>query len=124
MLIFNFITTIGQNNYYSHGSSDFIFAKCSAITGTGETKSTIQNQLLIYANPTIGKCNITIPDDFLNEKHLSLKVFDSQGKLVQQVPVEKAEGKIKLNFEAQAKGIYNALLSNGKKSYSGKILVR
>ncbi|MCX6303785.1 MAG: T9SS type A sorting domain-containing protein [Bacteroidetes bacterium] len=124
MFLFGSTTTVGQSTFSSYGSSDFIFAKCSAITGTGETKSMIQNQLLIYANPTTGKCNITIPDDFLNEKHLSLKVFDSQGKLLQQVPVEKTEGKIKLNLEARGKGIYNAILSNGKRSYSGKIVVR
>jgi hypothetical protein len=32
------------------------------------------------------------------------------------------EGKIKLNLEAEAKGVYNVTLSNGKKSYNGKIV--
>jgi len=32
------------------------------------------------------------------------------------------EGKIKLSLEAEAKGLYNAVLSNGSKTYSGKII--
>jgi hypothetical protein len=32
------------------------------------------------------------------------------------------EGKIKLNISAQARGVYNAVLSNGKKNYSGRIV--
>ena len=32
------------------------------------------------------------------------------------------ENKISINLEAEAKGIYNVTLSNGKKSYAGKII--
>jgi hypothetical protein len=118
-------TSAGGNQYQSYGYyPDLLFMKCSAITGIEGLKSTAQNQLVIYANPTTGKCNITIPDEFINEKHLTLKVFDSQGRLVQQAPMEITDGKIKLNIEAQAKGMYNAILSNGRKSYSGKIVFR
>ena len=80
------------------------------------------NQLIIYANPTTGKCNINVPDEFLNEPNLTLSIFDNSGKLIQQQKLEMIENKIKLDLDAEAKGIYTALLSNGKKSYSGKIV--
>ncbi|MCX6267090.1 MAG: T9SS type A sorting domain-containing protein [Bacteroidetes bacterium] len=124
MFLFGSTTTVGQNTFSSYGSSDFIFAKCSAITGIEEPKINLKNQLVIYANPTTGKCTITIPEELINEKYLTLQVFDSQGKLIQQAPVEKVDGKIKLNIEAQARGTYTALLANRTKSYSGKIIFR
>jgi hypothetical protein len=122
--LFNQSTLLGSTSYTSYGGTDIILAKCSAITGIEEKKSAAQNQLAIYANPNTGKCNITIPDEFVNEKHLTLQVFDSRGRLVQQASVEITDGKIMLNLEAQAKGLYNAILSNGRKSYSGKIVFR
>jgi len=122
--LFNPTTTIGSTSYSSYGGTDIILAKYSAITGIEKRKSVNQDQLSIYANPTTGKCTITIPGEFEHEKQLTLQVFDSQGRLVQQTPVEITDGKIKLNIEAQAKGMYNAILSNGKKSYSGKIIFK
>ncbi|MFZ4521480.1 MAG: T9SS type A sorting domain-containing protein [Bacteroidales bacterium] len=123
-ILFSDSTSLGPKSYTPYGNTDFLLAKCSPITGIGETKSAFQNQLSIYANPTTGKCTVTIPDEFVNEKKLTLQIFDTQGKLVQKVAVEKVDGKIKLNIEAQAKGTYTAILSDGKKSYSGKIIFR
>ena len=114
--------SIGSNTFHSRGGSDIFVAKCSAITGLEEPPKNDQNSLLIYANPNTGKCNITIPDEFKNEKNLRLQIFDNKGRLIQQSAVEIAEDKIKLNIEAQAKGMYTAILSNGKKNYSGKIV--
>ena len=121
-------TTIGDSTYRSYNSlplnTDLVFAKCDALTGIEEPGKTLQNSLSIFANPSNGKCTITIPDEFMNEKQLTLQVFDTRGRLIQQAPIEKADGKIKLNIEAQAKGSYTAILGNGKKSYTGKIIFR
>lgn len=124
--IFIFIgaASFGGNKYESYGYSDLVFAKCAALTGIEEPGKTMQNILSIYANPSNGKCTITIPDEFMNEKQLTLQIFDTQGRLIQQGPIEKSDGKIKLNIEAQAKGSYTAILGNGKKSYTGKIIFR
>ena len=119
---FEYTTQVGHNTYESYGSSDFIFAKCSAITGVSEMPREQQNRLVIYANPNTGKCTITMPEEFVNEKNLTLQIFDLNGRLIQQEPVVVTDGKIKLNIEAQAKGVYTAILTNGKKSYSGKIV--
>ena len=82
----------------------------------------VNGNLIIYANPTTGKCNITIPEEFNNEKDLTLQIFDTKGNLIQQTHVEMIDNKIKLNIESEAKGIYNVVLTNGKKNYTGKII--
>jgi hypothetical protein len=95
----------GATTLVSHGSSDVFVAKLDQITGITETKATENNQLLIYANPTTGKCNITVPDDFMNEKNLTLCIFDNSGKRIQQKTLEMNEGKIRVDLEEEAKGI-------------------
>jgi photosystem II stability/assembly factor-like uncharacterized protein len=83
--------------------------------------------LSIYPNPASDNCNLIVPDDFLYEKNLTLIIYDNSGKLIQQKTLEMNDdkmnnGKIKLNLEAEAKGVYSVTLSNGKKSYNGKIV--
>ena len=63
-----------------------------------------------------------MPDDFVNEKNLVLSIYDNTGKLIQQKTLEMDDGNIKLNLEQEAKGVYNIVLSNKKKSYNGKIV--
>ncbi len=113
--------TLGSTTYGCFGGNDIAIAKLAAITGTHEGKAA-HNQLLIYANPNQGKCNITVPDEFKNDKNLTLSIYANDGKLIQQKTLSMAGDKIKLNLEAEAKGLYNVSLSNGLKSYSGKIV--
>lgn len=113
---------IGNNTFTSNGYVDVFIAKSDIFTGIGEYDRITNNALNIYANPNQGKCNITVPDDFVNEKNLILSIYDNSGKLIQQSTIEMHDGKIKLNLQAEAKGIYSVVLSNGKKGYSGKIV--
>ena len=112
---------IGDTTFTSFGQQDIFIAKTDILSGIKQEKST-NNLLIIYANPTTGKRNITVPDDFLNEKNLTLSIFNTNGQLIQQKKLEMNDGKIKLNLEEEAKGIYNVTLSDGKKVYSGKIV--
>jgi hypothetical protein len=120
--LFNPSATLGENFFTSRGQDDILVFKIDAINGLKDEKTSDGNQLLIYANPNTGKCTITIPEEFANEKNLVLQIFDLQGKLIQQSAIEITDGKIKLDIQAQAKGMYTAVLSNGKKSYTGKIV--
>lgn len=120
--MFSNTVTIGNNTFTSLGPADIYLAKCDIITGISEAERFANNQLIIYANPNAGKCTITIPNEFQHEKNLSISIFDSYGKRIQQIPVEMNENKIKLNLQAEPKGIYTVTLSNGIKSYSGKIV--
>jgi len=65
--------TFGSNpSLSSHGQFDIFIAKSSAVIGIEEHRIIVNNQLLIYANPTTGICNVTIPDEFQKEKHITL----------------------------------------------------
>jgi hypothetical protein len=113
---------IGLNAFTSYGSDDIFVAKCSEITGIGGHNPLPSNQLLIYANPNEGKCSIILPEDFRHEQHLMLSIYNNQGKLIQQNPALIIGDKISLNISAEAKGIYTAILTDGKKNYTGKII--
>ncbi len=93
--------------------------------GTVKWVSLIKNNqgyLTFYANPNTGLCNIKIPTEFEHERSLKLFVYDQQGRLLKEASIEMEAEKIKLNLEALAKGMYTAVISNGKKKYSGKII--
>ena len=119
---FSGTTNFGSVKLVSYGSDDAFFAKHDALTSTSQPLESPQPQLLIYANPTTGKCTVTIPEEFLHEKQLTLQVFDFQGKLIEKTVLTLADGKIRLNLEAQAKGMYQVVLDNGRKSYTGKVV--
>jgi type IX secretion system substrate protein len=118
----NTITFPSNPSLTCHGSTDVYISKSSTITGNGGDNRIANNQLLIYANPNKGTCNVTIPDEFQHEKNLTLQIFDNTGKLLQLIPVQMSEDKVKINLEQEATGVYNVTLSNGKKSYNGKIV--
>ncbi len=113
---------IGSNTFTSSGPFDIYIAKHDEMTKIRELERGSNNQLIIYANPNQGKCNITVPDDFLKEKKLVLSIFDNSGKLIQEKTLEMNDEKIKLNLETEAKGIYNVSLSSKYKTYQGKII--
>ena len=114
--------TLGGITLTNLGVSDIFIAKHDAITGIDGVANKASNRLVIYANPNAGKCIITVPDDFLHEKNLTLRIFDNTGKLIQQKVLEMNNGEIKLNLEAEAKGIYNITLNSAVKSYSGQLV--
>ncbi len=112
---------IGTTTLTAVYASDVFIAKLDAITVIENVDKSMRNSLVIYANPTAGKCNITVPDDFLHEKNLTLSIYDNTGKLIQQQTLQMNDGIIKLNLEAEAKGTYSVILSNSSKAYNGKI---
>ncbi len=115
------LTRYGNNNGYT---GDIFTAKCAEITKLDDKmlSGSTKNTLTIYANPNKGICNITVPQDLLHEENLVLKIYDTNGKLIQQQPVQVDQEKVKINIEAEATGIYNVTLGNKNKVYSGKIV--
>ena len=113
---------IGTTTLTAVYASDVFIAKLDAITVIENVNKSMRNSLVIYANPNAGKCNITVPDDFLHEKNLTLSIYDNTGKLIQQQTLQMNDGIIKLNLEAEAKGTYSVILSNSSKAYNGKIV--
>jgi len=107
----------------SYGTMDMFIAKINQFTGIGELERSSNHTLKIYANPNAGKCNITIPDEFKNENKLLLSIYDIHGRIIQQKSLLINTTTINVDLEAFAKGIYSVNLSNGKKTYSGKIVL-
>jgi hypothetical protein len=108
----------GVGSITSRGNYDVFLAKYS----TKEYLKMAGNQLIIYANPTTGNCNIIIPNELKQEENLSLNIFNNIGQLIQEIPVKVNENVINFNLQIEVKGIYIATLSNGSKIYYGKIL--
>jgi len=100
----------------------FVAQHTPITVGVTEQKANNLNDLFIYANPTTGVCNISIPEELQNEEKFTLLVYDNTGKLILQQEIGMQEGRISMNLEAQAKGIYQAVLTNGKKKFSGKVV--
>ena len=79
-------------------------------------------ELRVYPNPATGTCNITIPEEFLYESSLTLSVYDMLGTLIQQTELSPDMEGFKLNIDSKAKGTYMVVLSNGGRSYKGKVV--
>lgn len=119
--------TFGKTILQEQGTSfgDIFIAQHAPISHVGVTEKqpTSHYDLLIYANPSTGICNISIPEELQHEENLTLLVFDNAGKLILQKDINMQEEKISLNLQAEAKGIYNAILTNGKQKFQGKVVV-
>ena len=118
---FQNMININGNIFNALFGNDIYLAKIDAFTGIEEAER-MNYELTIYANPSNGQCTIVIPDEFKNYKSLTLQIFDSMGRIIQQMDVDTNSDKIKMNLEASAKGIYQVILSNDKMSYHGKIV--
>jgi hypothetical protein len=120
------LTNIGDTSFTTYPGSlsgfDNYIAKFNAITGIQTISKPSTDRLFIYANPTTGLCTIEIPEEFEHVQQLTLFVYDQQGRLLKQAEIVMEEEKVKLNLEALAKGMYTAVITNGKKQYSGKII--
>jgi hypothetical protein len=116
----------GGSTYNSSGLSDGYIAKYNGFLGVPENtrfaKGNPDKLLYIYANPNNGKCNIQIPAEFKTENSLVLRVFDTTGKTIQQKTLINNGEAINIDLEAEAKGTYNASISNGKVTYNGVIV--
>ena len=89
-----------------------------------DPKSGSGDQLVLYPNPSTGTCSITIPEEFLFESSLTLSIYDNSGKLLQQIPIENGAESFNVQLEHRAAGVYPVVLSNGRKSYRGKIVFK
>ncbi len=106
----------------SMGARDMFLAKLGIITWVPPSMVQPGNGLLIYANPSNGLCTIELPDALRITEDLALSVFDSKGRLVQQVPLAFGDRGLRLDIRAQAKGVYRVELSDGEQHYSGSIV--
>jgi hypothetical protein len=88
----------------------------------GETPE--KNSFVIYPNPNNGSFMIVIPD------HLAggslLKIFSADGQLVyqQNLPATIKGENVPSSFTLQEKGLYILMLTDGKKVFTSRMIVR
>jgi hypothetical protein len=117
--------TVGDTTLPSYNGTPNVFlVKLAPFPGLGKMHQKAHNKLFIYSNPTNGICNIEIPEEFAHEPLLSLFVYDQQGRLLKQAEITMEEEQVQINLEALAKGMYTAILTNGKSQYNGKIILQ
>ena len=81
------------------------------------------DNLILFPNPATSEFIVTIPTELLNQKQLTLRLYNSRGELIHNEPVITAGGKITMNVEAYATGLYQVSLGNGKNWYTGKVVI-
>jgi len=91
-------------------------------TGVGPAFTSLQEELLIRANPNNGLCTVQLPTHLRFTNDLLLSIFDQTGRLVQRVPVTMGHAGVEVDIQAQAKGIYQVELGDGRQRYTGRIV--
>ncbi len=81
------------------------------------------DNLILFPNPATNEFVVTIPTELLNEKQLTLRLYNSRGELIHNEPVITGGGKITMNAGGYASGLYQVSLGNGKKWYAGKVVI-
>jgi hypothetical protein len=112
-----FNTSIGVRSNYG-----FYIARVSMTDLPSPTRLSSE-ELLIYANPNTGACSIRVPSDLYNAPILYLDIYNEAGKIISSNTINLQKEDIKLDIAAHANGIYPVRLSNGNKSYFGKIIL-
>ena len=92
-----------------------------AINENADNKPT--DNLFVSPNPATNEFIVTIPTELMNEKQLTFRLYNFRGELTHNETALTREGKIRMNAEGYAKGLYQVSLGNGKKRYAGKVVI-
>lgn len=117
-------TDFGSIHVGNYGDADAFWAKLDYVSGMRENKGPGGNTLYIYANPNTGVLNIDVPQEVMNERGLTLKIFDNSNRLVKQQTLDMTEDALHVVVPESKPGIYFLQLISKKKIYSGKMVVQ
>jgi len=106
------------------GGGDIFIAKHDIITdiATSKTDET-GNGLIIYANPNKGSFNVEVPSEVTNLNGAVLLVYDNQGKETANFSLDNNTTHPRFDISNAAKGMYVIKLTQGNKTYTGKLVV-
>ena len=107
----------------TNGEDDAFWAKLD-LSDFEETKGNGANNLMIYSNPNNGIFNVDVPLEAMNEKQLTLKIFDNSNRLVKQENLDMTEEAFNVEVPEYKPGIYFLQLISKKRTYTGKMIVQ
>lgn len=125
---FDSTVTLG-NTVIEHSGNmgpDIFLARFDSLSGFTNVPTAMAPEgggLVIYANPTEGRCTVELPKGIAPGSVLRLVVRDAQGQLVQEEPfIVSASGTVQLDISAQARGVYHVELLDERRRYTGKVV--
>ena len=116
--------TLGSFSLGNYGLNDFFIAKHAILNKVPELQKTAGNSLHIYANPSEGEIRIRLPEEFLHARNLTLSIFDNSGKLVSQFTIDAEGENLLLNLNRLVSGMYQVILTDGRKKFTGKMEIQ
>jgi hypothetical protein len=114
--------SIGDETYTSHGYGDIVLARTSLPTSVAP-KSSMDERLLIYANPNQGSFRIVMPEGLRYASNLMLRVYDATGRQLHQQKLDIGDERPKVDLFGVSPGFYMVTIGNGQQSYSGNLVV-
>lgn len=115
--------TIGNDTYDSHGWEDIIVAKHELLTSTPQPMVVQDDGLQIYANPNRGSFRLRLPTALANAPELLLRIYNSSGQLVREQQLDMSEERPRMDVWDVGPGLYNVTVTNGRRTYSGSMVV-
>jgi hypothetical protein len=114
--------SIGDETYTSHGYGDIVLARTSLPMSVAP-KSSMDERLLIYANPNQGSFRIVMPEGLRYASNLLLRVYDATGRQLHQQKLDIGDERPKVDLFGVSPGFYMVTIGNGQQSYSGNLVV-
>lgn len=95
----------------------------TVLTGIELPANRTAKSLVVYANPNGGHCRIAFPKGLDRSTEWKLFVYADEGRLLYEQAVDPGMPHQSINISPSPSGIYSVILSNGKETYTGRIVL-
>lgn len=113
-----------DNIHIPQTGAHFFLAKLSAIMGGTPVERIARDEgLKIYPNPNAQAFTIEVPETLVGSSRVLLDIYDSNGKMIKEETTDISNNRVNVDMGTIQKGIYTVTLSNGKKRYTGRVVV-
>lgn len=120
---FQIHASIPPFNLVSNGARDIVMARHAPLVGIPEPGQRMNNSLVVYANPNQGNFRIEVPDRFQRAAKLNLRILDPQGRVVMDKTLTATDSRLEMQAGELASGLYELLLSDGKQTARGRVVI-
>ena len=95
----------------------------TVLTGIELPVNRTAKSLVVYANPNGGHCRIAFPKGLDRSTEWKLFVYADEGRLLYEQAVDPGMPHQSINISPSPSGIYSVMLSNGKETFTGRIVL-